>query len=110
MANILQAHMHCRHTFSIPIFFFMGKIFWMILRTFSNYFLCCIGLQKRETLDGFDGQIVHVEVKRVQFKTRNLGLIGWSLLLKFVQKLASFKVDISPSDWALNIEGWDVRT
>ena len=26
MANILQAHMHCRHIFSIPIFFFMGKI------------------------------------------------------------------------------------
>ena len=67
-------------------------------------------MQNRETLDGFDGQMVHVEVKRVQFKTRNLGLIGWSLLLKFVQKLASFKVDISPSDWALNIEGWDVRT
>ena len=55
-------------------------------------------MQNRETLDGFDGQMVHVEVKLVQFKTRNLGLIGWSLLLKFVQKLASFKVDISPSD------------
>ena len=47
-------------------------------------------MQNRETLDGFDGQMVHVEVKRVQFKTRNLGLIGWTLLLKFVQKL--FKV------------------
>ena len=55
-------------------------------------------MQNRETLDGFDGQIVHAEVKLVQFKTRNLGLIGWSLLLKFVQKLASFKVDISSAD------------
>ena len=53
-------------------------------------------MQNRETLDGFGGQMV--EVKRVQFKTRNLGLIGWSLLLKFVQKLASFKVDISSAD------------